>query len=183
MPASPYPPFHFQREHITFNCIPSNPIAGSFIQDSATTYSSFKMTHSQTSDIKHVLESVHNLREGILTNVIWEGEGTTLSLYFNSVLDKDGNIRLDLEREKVIMLKFELVQEFHLVNALNDFMLKNPGLLNWGLSEVAMVTVVENSTKLKSYESPIVPLNHIVLLWEGERRIDIIFSRLTVEET
>ena len=61
-------------------------------------------------------------------------------------------------------------------NALNSKMLRNPESINWGLNEVALVKVVDD--RLQIYEHSPVPLTHLAFLWEGERRIDVIFSEL-----
>lgn len=139
------------------------------------------MIHSDISGINHQIETLNDLKECILLDVAWRNQGTTIELRFNYIWDEQKEVRASLDSEDVVVLRFHSVQEFHVKNDLNDFMLKEPDYLNWGLSEIAKVVVEKDSTILAHYKTPVVSMHHIAVRWEGERRIDIIFSGLEVE--
>ena len=131
--------------------------------------------------IDRQIKALNDLQESILLDVVWKDYGTTIELHFNSVLRSQNDVGTDVEKEKLVVLRFYSVQELLVRNFLNDSMLIDPSQLNWGLSEISMVKLERNSKALAYYESPIIPLNHVVILWEGERKIDIIFSGLEVD--
>jgi len=72
------------------------------------------------------------------------------------------------------------VQELHVRNALSEYMVLHPDELNWGLSEVSSVRVVDDAEVLSRYQFLPIPLHHLRCNWEGERRIDVVFSTLDV---
>ena len=138
------------------------------------------MKISDSGHIENILEEYNDFRECILQEVAWEDQGTTLELTFDYVERQDGEVLLDLQRDSITMRLF-LVQEFHVRNALNDAILREPYRINWGLSEVALVELKEDEKFLAYYENPVVPLHHLAILWETERRIDIVFSGIEME--
>ncbi|MEJ7712985.1 MAG: hypothetical protein WKF84_24870 [Pyrinomonadaceae bacterium] len=101
-----------------------------------------------------------------------------MELIFDYIWTDDGHIRSNLERPENITLKFRLVQEFRMHNALNAVMCAHPEEVGWGLNEVAVARV--NDDVHEQHRFLPAPFNHVAFLWEGERRIDIIFSELEV---
>ena len=128
-----------------------------------------------------ILEQYHQLAECILLEINWTHYGTTAELAFNYVWTDEGKIRSHLEQEERLVLKFKWVQEFHIKNALNNAMLAQPERINWGLNEIAFVKIEENEAFLKNYRFLSIPFHHAAILWEDERRIDIVFGDLEVE--
>ena len=126
------------------------------------------------------IEQYHQFAECILVEINWTNYGTTAELVFNYVWTDDGKIGSNLEQAEIVVLKFKRVQEFHLKNALNDDILAQPERINWGLNEIACVRIEDNADVLKSYRSLSIPFHHAAILWEDERRIDIVFGDLEV---
>lgn len=129
-------------------------------------------------EIKELLESYHNLSECVIEQINWTDFGTTVEVVFDYIWTDDGRIRPDLEHPENVTLKFRLVQEFRMHNALNAAMCAHPEEMGWGLNEIAVARV--NDDVYDQYRFLPVPFNHVAFLWEDERRIDIIFSELEV---
>jgi hypothetical protein len=136
---------------------------------------------SNATQMMKTLEQYNQLAECILLEMNWTHSGTTAELVFNYVWTDGGKIRPNLEQEEIVVVKFKLVQEFYIKNALNDAMLAQPERINWGLNEIAFVKIEENEAFLKNYRFLSIPFHHAVILWEDERRIDIVFGDLEVE--
>ena len=132
--------------------------------------------------IQELLDKYQTLGECVILNINWLHYGTTIELVFDYVWDDDGKIRTDLEQEDRITLRFRLVQEFHLKNALNSSMVLEPQEMNWGINEIARIKLVENENMLRPYASLPKEFHHIAILWErgDQRRIDIVFSEFDI---
>jgi len=150
-------------------------------------------TATTTEEIRRSLAMHYEFGECILEDVRWRREGTVLDLVFNYVWEgyaavdppaarrRDyGRIRQDLDRPVTKTLRFHLVQEFRVFNALNDLHCANPEEIGWGLSEVAAVRAEESESVLSPYAGLATPMHHVACRWEGERRIDVVFSSLEV---
>lgn len=131
-------------------------------------------------EIEELLNSLHHLSECVIEQFNWKDYGTTLEVVFDYIWTDDQRLRSDLERPFHVTLKFRCVQELHLNNALNQYMCARPEEIGWGINEVAMVKVKAEEEALEPYRLLPIPFHHVVFLWEGERRIDIIFSELEV---
>lgn len=88
-------------------------------------------------------------------------------------------MRLNLNERNDIILRFHLVQELQMFNALTASMLEDPKSINWGLNEVALLKVIEDGAS-KPDKTSAMPFNRLAFLWEGERRIEILFVELEV---
>jgi hypothetical protein len=131
-------------------------------------------------DIREFLRVHHGFGECVLTDVRWEHHGTVITLVLNYIWDEEGNVRGNLDEPDFVSLRLFNVQEFHLRNALSEYLSLHPAELGWAISEVADVQLVEESELLVPYEKLPIPLHHIRFIWEGDRRIDIIFSTMEV---
>ena len=118
--------------------------------------------------------------ECILEDVRWRHYGTVVDLVFDYVWVSDGTVRSDFEPSNLKVLTFHNVQEFHLFNGQSEHMALHPEELNWGASEVAAVRIVDEPGILRSYAHLPIPIHHVRCAWEGDRRIDIVFSTLEV---
>ncbi|GAA2213980.1 hypothetical protein GCM10009850_094440 [Nonomuraea monospora] len=121
-------------------------------------------------DIERLLTGHRHFEECLLADVRWRHYGTTVELVFNSIWDGD-RIRPDiLARPRLVTVRLHLVQEFRLANAINEAVARDPESLDWGFSEVAMVSLAEEG-----------PDHHrLAVLWEGDRRIDVVFRGLDI---
>ena len=130
--------------------------------------------------ITKFIEKHHEFAECVLVEVRWQNYGTVLDLLFDYIWADDGTVRPDYLPPVLKTLRFHVVQEFHLANGLTVHTSLRPGALNWGLSEVAAVRLLDDETLLDPYGHLPVSLHHVRCVWEGERRIDLIFSSLEV---
>ena len=138
------------------------------------------MKTNDRKEIEEFLKKHKDFSECIIEELSLKDYGTTLEVVFNYIWTESGQPRANLDEPTNIGLRFRLVQELHINNALNSSMLHDPGSINWGLNEVALVEVVNDSTALQTYEPSLAPLNHLAFLWEADRRIDVVFSELEV---
>ncbi len=130
-------------------------------------------------EIRELLRSYHNFSECIIEDMRWRDYATTLDVMFNYIWDGQEGISLDPKQPELVVVRFKLVQEFRLNNALNSYMCAHPEELNWGLNEVAMVKISDDDAP-QSYPFLPISFNHVILLWEGERKIDILFSEMEI---
>ena len=93
----------------------------------------------------------------------------------------DGSVRPDYVPPDLRTLRFRNVLELHVRNGLTEQMMLRPSELNWGLSEVSTVRLVDDEQVLARYQALALPVHHLQCNWDGERRIDIVFSTLEVE--
>lgn len=138
------------------------------------------MILSDQHEIRVALQQLRNLAECILMDICVSHFGTEWTLRFNYVWNEIGTIRDNLDKESLVELRFSVVQEFKLVNALTESMYENVGEINWGISEVADVQICDTNSVLHQYQNANVPFHHVICQWENERRIDIVFSTMTV---
>ncbi|MFI0417419.1 hypothetical protein [Spongiactinospora sp. 9N601] len=125
--------------------------------------------------IRAALAHYQNFGECIITDVGWAHYGTSIEVSFDYIWDGT-RIRDDLgTRPHIVVVRAVLVQEMHLGNALNVSMLEHPEKLNWGLSEVAQVVLVEDSDMARPYSHPSgLQCHHLAIRWEAKRRIDMV---------
>lgn len=129
-------------------------------------------------DIVDQLKRLKNLEECVLLEVVWHNYALDVDLVFDYIWDEKGNIRKDLDTPKRLVLSFYLVQEFHFQANLNDSMCLEPERINWGINEVALVKLNDTPDFLHRYTGLSIPIHHIEVVWEDERRISIIFNRM-----
>jgi hypothetical protein len=152
-----------------------------------------KPTASTNAEIDRLLKEHYEFGECILEDVRWRHRGATLDLVFDYVWQGQaqfdsansrrinyGNIRADLNRAELKVVRFHVVQEFHIRNALNDLACENIYELGEGFSEVAALRLADDDQLVASYRSLAVPAHHVICWWEGNRRIDIVFSEMEV---
>lgn len=144
------------------------------------------MILTDASSIRDELEKLYNLQDCVITNVKWEHQGTNIAFYFNYSWTDDGRIRPNLNIDQIVVLRFNIVQQFYVKNALNSSMVSNPEYMNWGLSEVAAVRLANEEKFLAPYKELPVSFHHVIFVWEHvqpePRHIDIVFSTLEIEK-
>jgi hypothetical protein len=135
------------------------------------------MRTSNRKEIEEFFREHKNFSECIIEKLALKDYGATLEVVFNYIWTESVELRPNLDERYEIVLRFRLVQELHINNALNSSMLRDPESINWGLNEVALVKVVDDNELQRDEPSP-VPLTHLAFFWEGDRRIDVIFHKL-----
>jgi hypothetical protein len=150
---------------------------------------------SSKAEIGRLLKGHYGFGECVLEDVRWKHQGTTLDLVFNYIwLDStdtltdsgqvsSGEIRADLGRPELRILRFHIVQEYHVHNDLNDLACENVYELGEGFSEVAAVRLEDDPVYIAKYQSLARPFHHVTCWWEAGRRIDVVFSELQVIST
>jgi len=135
----------------------------------------------QLSFMKDLLAKYNNFEECILLDVRWKEWGYSMELVFDYIWKEKDVVRenLGIEEERIV-IRFSAVQEFHARNEWNDTNLREPQEMGWGAGEVALIRLENSETFLEKYRSRPVPFYHVAILWESERRIDVVFSQLEV---
>lgn len=90
-------------------------------------------------EIEELLKKYNNFSECVIEQIRWLHYGTTVEVVMNYIWTDEGQIRSDLDRADLVTLRFSLVQKMHIDNALNDSMVSEPEMINWGKNEVSMV--------------------------------------------
>lgn len=130
--------------------------------------------------ITDYLRRHRDFEECVLEDVRWLHFGTTVELVFDYIWDHDGTVRPEYAPANRKTLVLRNVQELHVWNALSEYMVLHPNELNWGLSEVSSVRLVDDEQVLGRYALLPIPLHQLRCNWEHERRVDVVFSTLDV---
>lgn len=127
-----------------------------------------------------VLEKYKCLQECVLKDIKWKDYCTNVDFIFDNIWSSTGEIRQNLDQEQLIVLKFRSVQEFHFLGNLSKDNILNPELINWGLNEISIIQIIEDSSLLEKYNSTKLRFFHVRVLWENERKIDLVFKHLKI---
>lgn len=133
-------------------------------------------------EINAALASYQDFRECIIEKFETDHFGATVKFALDHIWQSEGVLRPDLNEKKIVRLEFGLVQELHLDGDLNYSMVQEPHKINWGLSEIALITVDDTHYRLARYSTWPARFYHAEFLWEGARHIGLIFSGLTIAE-
>ena len=117
--------------------------------------------------IAKILSSYNFFQECVIESISFNNYGSQVQIDFHYIYDEGGSIKT--EPKRIVSLGFNKVQEFELTNAWNESQLENLDKLNWGANEVSTIQIEDLKNGF---------LAHI--LWEGDRRIDIVFGTLEV---
>ena len=133
-------------------------------------------------DLRRFLKEHGNFTECIIEELALSDYGTTFTVSMScGWVQRSRMQQNESSPPTYICLSFHLVQELHFRNGLNAAMLTSPESLNWGLNEVSVVQVVEEDPILWPSPQQEKRFLRVAFLWEGERRIDVVFSDLDVE--
>jgi hypothetical protein len=134
--------------------------------------------------ISAALEQRRNFQDCLLREVRLVANGIRLELEFEYVWDdsEPGSWKI-AETSPLLTLRLEPVHELRLIGKLPAGLYDHPESAGWGLSEVAIVELARQSELLEKYRSTIpVPVHHLEVRWDGGRRLDVVFSRFSVDE-
>lgn len=137
------------------------------------------MKKTEKRDIENFFHDHKGFSECIIEELVLKDYGTTFEVVFNYVWTDSGELRPNFNHRNDIVLRFHLVQQLQICNALTASMLRNPESINWGLNEVALLKVIDEHAS-QADETSWPPLTHVAFLWEGDRRIDVVFVELEV---
>lgn len=139
------------------------------------------MAH-QHDAIEAILKRHHSFEECLLEEVRLSRFGTTLALEFAYIWSDDEADSVRASTTRRITIDCELVHEVQIVTALPPSILAEPERADWGLTEVALVRLQHDSELLEKHHGASIPLHHLLVEWEGDRRIDVIFGLLRVRD-
>lgn len=144
------------------------------------------ITAADKTEIGALLERHRSFEECLLREVRTARFGTAVELRFDYIWDDTdpaGSRVADEPRR--VTVRLELVREAHFFNELPAGLIAEPDRADWGLTEVALVRLEESSELVGAHRARFnKPLHHLVVAWESDRRIDVIFERLSYfEET
>jgi len=142
--------------------------------------------------IRKLLYQHYVFAECIIEDVEWKNQGATVDVLLNYIWSdtdgwgfdqksyvKEGLIRANLEQEIIKTIRFHLVQELHVQNWLPSD-LEPLESLGWGFSEVSDIRLQEDNLFLSKYRNLPRKYHHITFMWEGDRRIDVVFAAMEV---
>ncbi len=134
--------------------------------------------------ILDILTKYKNFEECVINDIQFKKHGYEVEFLINYIYNKKGVINFDIDRQTKLI--FNCVQEFRITNSWNSSQISEPENINWGSSEVAIIQLSDGDSdllnKYKSHLEENISFHHVEVLWESERRIDIIFKDLSVEE-
>ena len=139
------------------------------------------MIFESSEAIKAYLKQHHDFGECILQDIRWRHFGTVIDLVFDYIWTDAGAVRPEYKPPTLKTISLHGVQELHVHNALNEYMSLHPDELDWGLSEVSSVRLIDDELLLAPYSTLPLPLHHLRLNWEDERRIEAVFGTMEVE--
>lgn len=139
------------------------------------------MICESSESIEAYLKQHHDFGECILQDISWRHFGTIIDLVFDYIWTDAGTVRPEYKPSVQKTIRLHGVQELHIYNALNESMSLHPDKLNWGLSEVSSVRLMNDELLLARYCTLPLPLHHLRLNWEGDRRIEAVFGTMEVE--
>ena len=134
------------------------------------------MRTSESKNVEKFLIEHRGFAECIIQEFLLTDYGTTFEVAINYIWDATGEIGLNIDESQTIVLRFKLVRELRINNALTEQMLTHPDDINWGLNEIARIKLVSDAVEAGSEHSFI----HLAFVWEGNRRIEVIFSEFEV---
>lgn len=132
--------------------------------------------------IGELLGQYRYFSECIILGIEWRDYGTTVDIEFQCMGNADTKAPGGVQRSNRFLVRFFLVQEFHIWNYLNDSMVERPDRINWGLNEIALARLDYDEELTRSYEHLPVSFHHISLLWEGDRRITVVCTAIEIIE-
>lgn len=125
------------------------------------------MKHDGADAAAEWLRRVGNLAEALLSRLELANHGYAVHLVFSPVIDAATGRALDAPRD--VRLELDGVQRLLFVGGLNESMLRHPERIDWGLSEVASVSVSRSGGGV-----------HCEVLWEDSRRIEAECHRVSL---
>lgn len=131
-------------------------------------------------EIQEALQRHQFLQECLILSLEWSRFLTALTIVFDSIWESEGKVRPNLEVVNRVVVAFELVEEFQLHGALTDAAVETPEEIGSGFSEVSIVKLVDDPARLGPFASRSNEFHHLALLFESERRVDIVFSGLAI---
>lgn len=131
--------------------------------------------------IRNALARHRNFEECLLTDVRWVDFGMTIDLCVNYIWDGSGVRARISEDPHPIVLRARKVQELNVRNSITSAIAREPDRVNWGISEFAQIVLLGDSPAARRYSDVGDGVyHHLVVEWEGARRIDVVMASLEI---
>jgi hypothetical protein len=134
----------------------------------------FRFTHRQVAEAREAISALHELQECLIKEISWAENQLEVIVKLAYIWTDAGEICFTVKQEpRQLTLRFQIVNEFEMSNALTEAMLQEPGRINWGISEIAKLAIgpAQDSDEFARAE----------FIWEWGRRIVILFRVLIME--
>ena len=129
-----------------------------------------------------LLKQYNNFEECVLLEVNWLHHGFRIELIFDYIWQRPGLLHDNLDTPVLVGVVFEEVHRFYVQNDWTETILAEPEAMGWGVSEASRVHVEDDPDYLNRHAGKHDGLRHVAVLWEDERRIDIVCAGLQVHE-
>src|SRR3712207_2932217 len=117
----------------------------------------------ELSEMRALIESYRGFSECVAKSITWYDHGTTIEIAIDYIWHPDGTVRGDNEDRLLVKLRFRLVQEFWMKNALRPAVIEDPSLINWSFNEIALM-VVQTDERSSIYAAGSATFYHAMLL-------------------
>jgi hypothetical protein len=129
------------------------------------------MNESMASKLNAELDRWQRFEDCLLSGMSLIDFGYSLKFTFNYIWTEGHHIRPSiLENPCPVIITLEGVDQMTLLGGLTPAMKDRPDLINWGLSEVSQVVCTDHEDRAV-----------LSVRWEGDRRIDVIFTSYRIE--
>jgi hypothetical protein len=132
-------------------------------------------------EMQALVHAYRDFAECIVESIEWFDHGTSIGITFDYIWKPDGRVRADDEERLLVHLRFKLVHEFEMKNALKPAVLTDESAIGWGLCEVSRL-VVQDDERSRWVQGSTIPTHHASLRREAGAWIDIVFGKLEVTE-
>lgn len=118
------------------------------------------------------LQAFNHFQECILLGLWTDNLSRDLVILIHNIWETPEKMRADLETLAPITLRFRMCQRILINNAFSPTLIASAKDTNWSLSEFSLVTVKAFGEYL-----------HFEILWENDRKIEIVCSSFEIEKT
>lgn len=130
-------------------------------------------------ELTALLDLYHSFEECVIEEIRFTDFATSVVIVLNNIWNPSGSLRENLDVKQLVTLKFVLVEEFRIFNALSETMRTHAQEMNWGFNEISMIRLEPESTSTGSLGVRNAS-NYVSILWENDRQIEIGFEQLHV---
>lgn len=130
-------------------------------------------------EYKELLKKYKDFQECVLLGIEWKNFGLTVDFVFDYFWAKEKE-KDNIDKEYPVIVRFNLIQEIHIIRDLNAQVIKNPEEVNWGINEISKISIEETEEVLSRYKNLPKPFYLAIIYWEKRRKIEIIFSDMEI---
>lgn len=140
------------------------------------------MKTSKSKKISEILNRYNDFSECIINDILFRNFGTSISIDLLYIYSENGQIFRAQDDYRKIRINFNLVQKFILNNFLNSSICTIPSNINWGINEISLMQIKNEDSILEPFKYLPLEFSHLEILWENDRRIDLVFHEFEIIE-